>query len=196
MTKPNILPTDWHWTPQGFRRQPCPICGCPTHKGEHRAVMPEEGMAAKWLWRTKSPTGWQTFPVFEPTVKDSAKKLVKRLEQEQSLLKAKLSQEVKEVKARSGEEKRRLLQKNRELEERVADASRKLKAARAEHRLKLKQTAPSPQVAVRMGHLAAALARGRTQRDVAKEMGLSMQALRYWKIRWPSHWAMLLSYCA
>ena len=192
MTKPNISPTDWHRKPKGFRRCLCPICGYPNLDGEHRATAPEENMAAKWLWRKKRRTGWQSFPVFEPTVKDTAKLLVKRLEQEQSLLKAKLSQEVKEVKARSGEERRRLLQKNRELEERVADARRKLEEAKSERRLKLKQTTPSPRVAERMGKLIAMVAHGKSVEEAAKAIGVTHAAVSYWKKHWSEAWAALM----
>lgn len=215
MTTPNILPTDWHRRPKGSSRyHPCIICGCPQRNCEHRAVAPEEGMVAKWLWRMKSPTGWQTFSVFEPTMKDSAKKLLNKLEQE----KAKLSQEIKAVRVESDRATRRVIRQSRELTKQAAEIERtqqfreqirsvrcKLKARVAEIR-RLKRNAgqpihgrspfamPTPKVAKQMGKLAAELARGKTQRDVAREMGLSEQSLRYWQTRWSSLWIMLLTY--
>lgn len=102
MTK-NITPTDWHRRPKGFQGQPCPICGWPTPKGEHRTVAPEENMTAKWLRREKSPTGWKMFPVFEPKPNDAA-----------------LLRKIERIKTKSSEVTQRLLQGNRELEKQAA----------------------------------------------------------------------------
>ncbi|MBI2480957.1 MAG: phage integrase SAM-like domain-containing protein [Planctomycetia bacterium] len=56
--------TQWHRRPVGDEVGPCSICGAPTrtvdHRriGEHRAAAADEGVAAGWIARRKSPSGW------------------------------------------------------------------------------------------------------------------------------------------
>lgn len=61
--------TDWHVRPEDCpNSMPCPVCGCPyetkrgtvrLRSGEHRAVDPKEGKDAKWIRRSKCPSGWE-----------------------------------------------------------------------------------------------------------------------------------------
>jgi len=49
---------EWHRKPKQFKGA-CPVCGfTPRGRVEHRIVLPEENLAARWLSRTKTKTGW------------------------------------------------------------------------------------------------------------------------------------------
>jgi integrase len=74
MTTTTILPTnptEWHRRPREFTG-PCPICGFPLLRGEHRATRPDESLSATWLVRRKSPRGWQMTPVFRDAALQTA----------------------------------------------------------------------------------------------------------------------------
>lgn len=194
-TQNNALPTEWHRKPKGFRYHPCPICGYPKRDGEHRAVTPEENMAAKWLCRRKSRTGWQMFPVFE-----SGRKEPTRGEHPKPLKPSRIKSKLIEMKSIANDRADQLRFVTRELrknESKIRRLEHKASKAKSPSKGPPQKPGPAPshhpigRVAELMGKAASLVACGNSYREAAETLGVAHATIYQWRRRWKEHWQTL-----
>ena len=188
----NILPTEWHRKPEGFRIACCPVCAFPGRTGEHRAVTPEENMAARWLTRRKGPAGWKLTPVFESDFKEHVKpKAAKQPTPSLGDLQIKFQSKLSKAECLAKDRGEQLRSVTRERK-----ASQSQESKQRQPRQYTTANAPADDVAEKMGKAAYLFTCGKTTAEVAEEIGITPAAIHYYRTRWKDTWQTLLDKAA